>query len=101
MIVSFQENAWVERKGFKYGVSKMLKDIIVLCDNLSVVRNSSKIESTLNKKHNSIAYHAVRWGVAAGIIRVGKIAGEYNLADAMTKRLTVQRRSTLFGGWTY
>ena len=68
----------------------------VLCGNLSVVRNSSKIESTLNKKHNSIAYHAVRWGVAAGITRVGKIA-----ADAMTKRLIVQRRSTLFGGSTY
>ena len=33
----------------------------VLCDNLSVVNNSSKIESTLNKKHSSIAYHAVRW----------------------------------------
>ena len=68
----------------------------VLYDNLSVVHNSSKIESTLNKKHNAIAYHAVRWGVAAGTTRVGKIA-----ADAMTKRLIVQRRSTLFGGSTY
>ena len=73
----------------------------VLCDNKSVVDNSSKIESVLNKKHNAISYHAVRWGVAASIIRVGKIDGDYNLADAMTKRLTVQKRNSLFGGWTF
>ena len=30
----------------------------VLCDNLIVVSNSSKIESTLNKKHLSVVYHA-------------------------------------------
>ena len=73
----------------------------VLCDNLSVVNNSSKIESTLHKKHNSIAYHAVRWAVAASIIRVGKIDTNFNLADAMTKRLTAQKRHSLFGDWTY
>ena len=42
----------------------------LLCDNQSVVNDSSKFESTLDKKHASIAYHAVRWSVAAGIIRV-------------------------------
>ena len=41
----------------------------VLCDNQSVVNNSSKLGSVLNKKHNSIAYHAVRWAVAAEILR--------------------------------
>ena len=70
----------------------------ILCDNKSVVDNSSKIESVLNKKHKAISYHAVRWGVAASIVRVGKIDGDYNLADAMTKRLTVQKRNSLFGG---
>jgi hypothetical protein len=73
----------------------------VLCDNLSVVKNSSLIESSLNKKHNSVAYHAVRWAVAASIIRVGKIDTNFNLADAMTKRLTAQKRESLFGEWTY
>ena len=57
----------------------------VLCDNLSVVYNSSKTESTLNKKYNAIVYHAVRWVVATRVIRVGKVAGEYNLTDAMTE----------------
>ena len=73
----------------------------VLCDNNSVVNNSSKVESVLNKKHNSIAYHAVRWAVAAMIMIVGKIHTDYNLADAMTKRLTSNRRESLFGDWTY
>ena len=73
----------------------------VLCDNKSVVDNSSKIDSRLNKKHNAIAYHAVRWAVAAATIIVGKIPGEWNLADAMTKRLSAMRREFLFSGCTY
>ena len=73
----------------------------VLCDNMGVVNNSSKIESILDKKHSSIAYHAVRWSVAANIIRVGWIEGDFNLADAMTKRLPSTKRNFLFGEWTY
>jgi hypothetical protein len=73
----------------------------VLCDNQGVVNNTSKVESILNKKHSSIAYHGVRWSVAAGIMRVGKILGDHNLADAMTKRLSAARRDYLFGSWTY
>jgi hypothetical protein len=37
---------------------------IGFCDNKSVVTNSSIPQSTLNKKHNSIAYHKVRESVA-------------------------------------
>ena len=73
----------------------------MLCDNLSVVNNASKFESTLNKKHASIAYHAIRWAVAAGIVRVGKVDSDENLADAFTKRLPAIKRDYLFGNWTY
>ena len=73
----------------------------VLCDNESVVKNSSLLASTLNKKHSSIAYHSVRWNVAAGVIQVAWINTHMNLADAMTKRLTADKREALFGGWTY
>ena len=73
----------------------------VLCDNQSVVNNTTKIESVLNKKHSSIAYHAVRWAVAANVMRVGKIDTEENLTDAMTKILSLQKRNYLFGNWTY
>ena len=36
----------------------------VFCDNQSVESNTSKAESVLKKKSNSIAYHAVREAVA-------------------------------------
>jgi hypothetical protein len=74
---------------------------VVLCDNEAVVNNSSKVESTLNKKHSSIAYHAVRWAVAAEIIKVGKVHTDRNIADALTKRLTVNKRNELYSMWTY
>ena len=73
----------------------------ILCDNKSAVTNCSQLESTLHKKHNSLAYHAVRWSVAAGIIKVGWIDTNFNIADAFTKRLTVAQRDRLFGDWTY
>ena len=43
----------------------------VLCDNQSVVTNSSVPTSVLNKRHNAICYHRVREAQAAGIIQVG------------------------------
>ena len=60
----------------------------VLCDNASVVKNSSILASTFNNKHSSITYHSVIWNVASGLIQVSWIYTNYNLADAMTKRLT-------------
>ena len=64
----------------------------VFCDNRGVVKNASVPESTLQKKHNAINYHAVREAAAAGILRVGKEDGQTNLADMLTKVLTGQRR---------
>ena len=73
----------------------------ILCDNESVVNNSSKVESVLNKKHNSLAYHYVCCAVAAGIITVGWIAGNENLAGVFTKRLSETVWENLFGNWCY
>ena len=73
----------------------------MLCDNESVVKNSSILASTLNKKHNSFAYHLVRWNVAAGVVKVAWIDGKYNHADTMTQRLPTERRLFLFGEWTH
>ena len=42
-----------------------------------------------------------QWAVAAGEVCVGWINGEYNLSDALTKRLSKDRRQTLFWNWTY
>ena len=64
----------------------------VFCDNRGVVLNSSRPESTLQKKHNAINYHVIREASAAGILRVGKEDGTTNLADLLTKVLTGQNR---------
>ena len=54
-------------------------------DNMSVVKNSSKPESTLNKKSNAICYHAVREAVAMGECLVTHIPTGDNLGDLATK----------------
>lgn len=73
----------------------------IFCDNESAVKNASVYESTLHKKHASLAYHYVRWNVAAGVCAVSWIKGSDNLADPYTKRLPEATREYLFGNWTY
>jgi hypothetical protein len=60
------------------------------CDNQSVVNNATLPESTLTKKHNSIAYHKVRECVAAQALRIAHEAGKFNLADVLTKFLPAE-----------
>ena len=57
------------------------------CDNESVIKNATRPESTLQKKHNAIAYHKVRESVASGAIRFHHEPGKKNLADLLTKFL--------------
>ena len=59
----------------------------VFCDNMSVVKNSSIPTPALNKRHNTIYYHKFREAQYEGIIRVGWIPGEFNLADLFTKTI--------------
>jgi hypothetical protein len=60
-----------------------------------VVINSSKPESTLKKKHNSIAYHRVREAAAAQTVRIAKEDGATNIADLLTKPLRGPRLKEL------
>ena len=64
----------------------------VFCDNRGVVLKSSRPESTLQKKHNEINYHAVREAATAGILRVDKEDGTTNLADLLATVLTGQKK---------
>jgi hypothetical protein len=73
----------------------------VYCDNEGVVKNTSIPQSVLHKKHLSVAYHAIREAVAAGIMRVGKEDTETNLADILTKVLVQARRNKLLGRILY
>ncbi len=61
----------------------------VFCNNNSVVINSTILKSTLKKKHNAIAYHRVHKAVAAQMLQIAKVHTSENLADLLTKPLSV------------
>ena len=73
----------------------------IYCDNEAVYKNTVLPESTLKKKHHSIAYNRCREATAAGTIRVAKQGTEKNLADLFTKTLTAERRRFLIDRFTY
>ena len=73
----------------------------IYCDNEAVYQNTVIPESTLKKKHHSIAYHRCREAVAAKTIRVAKQGTTKNLADLFTKTLSQSRREFLLERFTY
>ena len=60
---------------------------ILLGDNQSVITSSTSPHSTLNKRHNALAYHRVRESIAAKILQFYHIPGIENPADILTKFL--------------
>ena len=70
-------------------------------DNKSQVTNSTRPESTLNKKCNSICYHAVRESAAMGDSQISHIGTEHNHSDLMTKVTSGSKRRCLVGGILY
>jgi Reverse transcriptase (RNA-dependent DNA polymerase) len=73
----------------------------VFCDNEAVYKNTTLPESTLKKKHHSIAYHRCREAVAAGTVRIAKEGTKTNLSDLFTKLLPQPRREELLDKFTY
>jgi hypothetical protein len=63
----------------------------VFCDNKAVFKNSAFPESTVKKRHNSIAYHQTREVQAAGTVRIAWESGDTNRADILTKLLAGPR----------
>jgi len=76
-------------KGIRYKLRMMGVPIEgatnVRVDNMSVVYNTSRPESMLKKKSNSIAYHYVRESVAAGTLLARYEPSDSNLSDCLTK----------------
>jgi len=54
-------------------------------DNMSVIHNTQRPESTLKKKSNSICYHAIRESVAMKESLTGHVSSKENPADITTK----------------
>jgi hypothetical protein len=67
-------------------------------DNKSQVTNSSRPESTLKKKCNSICSHAIRESVAIGETLLMHIWTGENLADFLTKTTSGAKCRKLVGG---
>jgi hypothetical protein len=67
-------------------------------NNKSQVTNSSRPESTLKKKCNSICYHAIRELVAMGETLLMYIRTGENLADFLTKTTSGAKRCKLVSG---
>ena len=63
---------------------------ILYGNNNSMILNTTTPSSMIKKKHNSIAYHRVREGVAAGIVDIVHVESVSNLADILTKPLGPQ-----------
>ena len=57
-------------------------------DNISVIHNTSKPESTLKKMCNAIAYHDIHESVAMGETLTGHIKSKDNPADLLTEIVT-------------
>ena len=64
-------------------------------DNMSVVHDTSKPESALRKKSNSVCQHTVHESIAMGGFLVGHIPSKKNVADLMTNILHGQKRRYL------
>ena len=86
---------------FGITLAKENQSAYIWCDNESVMKNSSNVNYTLNKKHSVIAYSFKRCNVAAGVYTVAWIPTCQNIADEMTTRLSDVMRDYLFGNWTY
>jgi hypothetical protein len=74
---------------------------VLVCNNESVVKNATNVESMLNEKKSSVAYHHCRWSIAAGVITLAHVSTHDNIADYFTKRLPLSTQMHLFGQWTF
>ena len=83
-------------RGLRYKLRMMGVPIwgpsLIYGDNMSVIHNTQRPESTLKKKSNSIAYHAVRESVAMGESLTGHVGTNSNVADLATKVLVGKKR---------
>ena len=73
----------------------------ILCDSEAIVKNSSGVESTLSKKHRTVACHFAMWNVAAKARLVGWILTAENVADTMTKLLPEAKHNQSFCDWVH
>ena len=89
-------------RGIRYKLRTMGVSIdgpsYVYGDNMSVINNTSKPTSCLNKKSNSICYHFIREAVAMNECLTKHVPTLQNFADLLTKSLSGKKRRDLIRG---
>ena len=70
-------------------------------DNMSIIHNTQRPESTLKKKSNSVCYHAVRESVVMKEVLTSHISTNHNYADLLPKVLYGQKRRNCVEGIMY
>ena len=83
------KNGMETLRGLRYKLRMMGVELsgptYVYGDNMSVIHNTQRPESTLKKKSNAICYHAIREAVAMGECLTGHVPTQSNPADLCTK----------------
>ena len=92
-------------RGLQYKLQMMEVPIwgptLIYGDNMSVIHNTQRPESTLKKKSNSIAYRAVRESVAKGKSLTGHVGTNSNVTDLATKVLVGKKRQSMVNKLLY
>ena len=70
-------------------------------DNMPVIQNTQRPESTLNKKNNSILYHTMLESVAMVESLIYRTPTNFNIANMLTKMLFVQNNRGVVEGVLY
>ncbi|KAI2495421.1 hypothetical protein MHU86_19096 [Fragilaria crotonensis] len=90
-------------RGLRYKLRMMGVPIdgpsMIYGDNMSVIHNTQRPESTLKKKSNSVCYHAVREAVAMGECITAHISTHDNPADLCTKIIPWTEERSF--GWSH
>ncbi len=81
----FSERSSWGRNFFRGHKNWACPQLFEIHNNMSVIHNTQRPESTLKKKSNSICYNAIQESVAMGESLTGHIMTEHNLADLLTK----------------
>ena len=75
----------------------LLVPYLIYKDNMSVIHNTQRPDSTLRKKNNSICYHAIRKSAAMGESMTAFVPTGENPANLLTTFLNGSKRRHIVG----
>jgi hypothetical protein len=73
----------------------------VFCDNKAMYKYTTLTESTLKKKHHSMANHRCHEAVAVGTVRIAKEGTRTNVSNLFMKLLVHAQREELLDRFMY